>query len=251
MLCTYISCSECQNQLAICVHNMFSPRSELAIFMYWTCNSMNNLSSYCGLHSWCKKRSFWQRFTCTGIFNGQQNESVAFVPCAVTSNSASCSSYGSVEQYRSFPRLQLFELIIHKDLKYLDFSHNKEWPDSEQMQDVSRTLWKIIGDKCERLERFIVPKELTYSSTMNKIFINGGQNLTHLTLKRNVPNNLFLSVIGQNCPNIKELDVAGADIVSGELVMNIISITGTSWQCIHCFFTILFTVFPYIVSAIE
>jgi len=150
----------------------------------------------------------------TGIFNGQQNQSVAFVPCAVTSSSASCSSYGSVEQYRSFPRLQLFELIIHKDLKYLDFSHNKEWPDSEQMQDVSRTLWKIIGDKCERLERFIVPKELTYSSTMNKIFINGGQNLTHLTLKRNVPNNLFLSVIGQNCPNIKELDVAGADIVS-------------------------------------
>jgi len=60
---------------------------------------------------------------------------------------------------------------------------------------------------------------------MNKIFINGGQNLTHLTLKRNVPNNLFLSVIGQNCPNIKELDVAGADIVSGELlVMNIIPI---------------------------
>ena len=149
---------------------------------------------------------------------------MAFVPCAVTSNSASCSSYGSVEQYRSFPRLQLFELIIHKDLKYLDFSHNKEWPDSDQMQDVSRTLWKIIGDKCERLERFIVPKELTYSSTMNKIFIDGGQNLTHLTLKRNVPNNLFLSVIGQNCPNIKELDVAGADIVSGELVMNIIPI---------------------------
>ena len=129
---------------------------------------------------------------------------------------ADCSNYGSIEQYRSFPRLQLFELIVHRDLKYLDFSQNKEWPDSDQMQDVSRTLWKIIGDKCHRLEKFIVPKELTYSSTMNKIFINGGQNLTHLTLKRNVPNNLFLSVIGQNCANIKELDVAGADIVSGE-----------------------------------
>ena len=25
------------------------PRFELGIFMYWTCNSMNNLSSYCGL----------------------------------------------------------------------------------------------------------------------------------------------------------------------------------------------------------
>ena len=25
------------------------PRFELGIFMYWTCSSMNNLSSYCGL----------------------------------------------------------------------------------------------------------------------------------------------------------------------------------------------------------
>ena len=33
----------------ISVHNMFSPCSELGIFMYWTCNSMTNLSSYCGL----------------------------------------------------------------------------------------------------------------------------------------------------------------------------------------------------------
>ena len=144
---------------------------------------------------------------------------MAFVPASATTSGASCSNYSTIEQYRSFPRLQLFELIIHKDLKYLDFSQNKEWPDSEQMQDVSRTLWKIIGDKCQRLEKLIVPKELTYSSTMNKIFINGGQNLTHLTLKRNVPNNLFLSIIGQNCANIKELDVAGADIVSGELTI--------------------------------
>ena len=28
---------------------MFSPCSEPGMFMYWTCNSMNNLSSYCGL----------------------------------------------------------------------------------------------------------------------------------------------------------------------------------------------------------
>ena len=33
----------------ISVHNMFSPGSELEVFLYWTCNSMNNLSSYCGL----------------------------------------------------------------------------------------------------------------------------------------------------------------------------------------------------------
>ena len=33
----------------IYVHNMFWERSKLAIFMYWTCNSMNNLLSHCGL----------------------------------------------------------------------------------------------------------------------------------------------------------------------------------------------------------
>ena len=38
-----------QKQKTICVHNMFSPWSEVAIFMYWTCNSMNNILSYCGL----------------------------------------------------------------------------------------------------------------------------------------------------------------------------------------------------------
>ena len=31
------------------LHNMFSTCSELGIFKYWTHNSMNNLSSYCGL----------------------------------------------------------------------------------------------------------------------------------------------------------------------------------------------------------
>ena len=38
-----------QKQKTICVHNMFSACSELGIFMYWTCNSMNNLSWYFGL----------------------------------------------------------------------------------------------------------------------------------------------------------------------------------------------------------
>ena len=38
-----------QKEKTICVHNMFSKCSELGIFMYWTGNSMNNLSPYCGL----------------------------------------------------------------------------------------------------------------------------------------------------------------------------------------------------------
>ena len=40
----YKKCSECQKQF---LHVL--PRFELGIFMYWTCNSMNNLSSHCGL----------------------------------------------------------------------------------------------------------------------------------------------------------------------------------------------------------
>ena len=36
-------------QKPICVHNMFSPCSELVLFMHWTGKSMKNLLSYCGL----------------------------------------------------------------------------------------------------------------------------------------------------------------------------------------------------------
>ena len=40
-----INCPECQNKKQF----MYSTSSEVVIFMQWTCNSMNNLSSYCGL----------------------------------------------------------------------------------------------------------------------------------------------------------------------------------------------------------
>ena len=51
MLCTQIVCFFVfvLTFRTILVHNMFSTCSELGIFMYWTRNSMNNLSSYCGL----------------------------------------------------------------------------------------------------------------------------------------------------------------------------------------------------------
>ena len=45
MLCTEIVL----NVQKISVQNMFSPCSVLGIFMYWTWNSINNLSTYCGL----------------------------------------------------------------------------------------------------------------------------------------------------------------------------------------------------------
>ena len=45
MLCTKIVLNVRNN---FCTHHVL-PRFELGIFMYWTCNSMNNLSSYYGL----------------------------------------------------------------------------------------------------------------------------------------------------------------------------------------------------------
>ena len=44
MLCTKIVLNVRNN---FCTQHV--PRFELGIFMYWTCNSMNSLSSYCGL----------------------------------------------------------------------------------------------------------------------------------------------------------------------------------------------------------
>ena len=40
------NCSECQKQFYI---QHVLPSFELGIFMYYTCNSMNNLLPYCGL----------------------------------------------------------------------------------------------------------------------------------------------------------------------------------------------------------
>ena len=64
MLCTKNVLSVTNN---LCTQHVLS-RFKLGIFMYWTCNSMNNLSSYCILWvSWCKNKSFWQRSTCNGL----------------------------------------------------------------------------------------------------------------------------------------------------------------------------------------
>ena len=64
---------------------------------------------------------------------------------------------------------QLLELILSNDVKLLDFSKNREWVESEEMNEISRILWKIIGEKCQKLEHFVIPKELTYSSTLNSV----------------------------------------------------------------------------------
>ena len=92
--------------------------------------------------------------------------------------------------------MKLLELLLHNEIDYLDFSLNKNWPENDDnISEFSRTLWKIIGDKCGNLSKLIIPKELVYSSTLNNV-IKSGWKLTHLTLKRNVPNNIFLNLIG-------------------------------------------------------
>ena len=115
--------------------------------------------------------------------------------------------------FKDSPIADLLELVLHSDIKALEFSKNKNWPETERLPEVARALWKIVGNRCPNLKKLVIPKELVYSSTLNTVIKNGA-NLTHLTLKRNVPNNMFLSVIGSNCPNIKELDIAGADVVT-------------------------------------
>ena len=46
------------------VHNMFSPGFSLEFSCNCTCNSMNNMSSYC----WCKNKSFWQKIYLYRLF---------------------------------------------------------------------------------------------------------------------------------------------------------------------------------------
>jgi len=115
--------------------------------------------------------------------------------------------------YRSLPVFQLLELVLNEDVKILDFSKNRDWLESEEMNEFARILWKIVGERCNKLEKFIIPKELTYSSTLNSVIVNGSC-LTQLTLKRNIPNNMFLHEIGSHCPNLLELDIAGAEVVT-------------------------------------
>ena len=45
----YINCSECQSKNEKKKQFLYTICSELAIFMYWTRNSMDNLLSKCGL----------------------------------------------------------------------------------------------------------------------------------------------------------------------------------------------------------
>ena len=54
-------------------------------------------------------------------------------------------------------------------MKILDFSKNRDWIESEEMNEFARILWKIVGERCKKLQKFVIPKELTYSSTLNSV----------------------------------------------------------------------------------
>ena len=71
--------------------------------------------------------------------------------------------------YRSLPVFQLLELVLNENVKILDFSRNRDWIESEEMNEFARILWKIVGERCKKLQKFIIPKELTYSSTLNTV----------------------------------------------------------------------------------
>ena len=81
--------------------------------------------------------------------------------------------------YRSLPVFQLLELVLNENVKILDFSKNRDWIESEEMNEFARILWKIVGEKCRVLEKFIIPKELTYSSTLNSVI---GENRDRLVV---------------------------------------------------------------------
>ena len=61
------------------------------------------------------------------------------------------------------------ELVLNDDVKVLDFSKNRDWIESEEMNEFARILWKIVGERCKKLEKFVIPKELTYSSSLNSV----------------------------------------------------------------------------------
>ena len=98
----YINCSECQNKNQF----VYTTCSERALFMYWTCNSMNNLLSYCGLVD--------AKIRASDIdlpVSNQLNE-LKFIPFFCDSVSLSCKSFRVPVQLESpFSKEQKEELF--------------------------------------------------------------------------------------------------------------------------------------------
>ena len=116
-----------------------------------------------GRSSPCYEDSFSSPFVSCSPFPWNSPHPHNYRPNTLTSN------------YRSLPVFQLLELVLNVNIKILDFSKNRKWLESEEMNEISRILWKIVGEICQQLEKFIIPKEITYSSTLNSVICKYSQ----------------------------------------------------------------------------
>ena len=103
MLCTKIVLNVRSN---FCTQHVL-PRFELGIFMYWTCNSMNKMSSYCGLVD-------------AKIRASDKDLPVANVPQWLwgTIESANCVPAGSTKRYQVSPPFQSPSTVLLSHLNY-------------------------------------------------------------------------------------------------------------------------------------
>lgn len=108
--------------------------------------------------------------------------------------------------------VQLVELVLDSSIMSVDLGANKNWPENEDLE-ITKSLWTLVSSRCSQLKKLVLPKELSYLSSLNPTILQGCH-LTHLTLKRNVPNNMFLSLLGSHCVSLEHVDIAGADVVT-------------------------------------
>ena len=114
-----------QKQKTIFVHNIISTCSELVTFMYWT-RKFNEKSVVILWVSWCKNKSFWQRFTCIiSKFTWQ------FFPNHVKVEDVLCHSWKYIilnsESISTGQNLSIWKTITSKVKKMFDPSIDRFW----------------------------------------------------------------------------------------------------------------------------
>ena len=120
----YKNCSECQKQFLYTQDHVL-PRFELGIFMYWTCNSMNNLSSYCGLVD-AKIRAFDKDLPVKVLFVQTIYSLYILAQCAWRWVCTHCYTF-KIEQFRTsyserqdiFLLTYFFRILFNNQFTYL------------------------------------------------------------------------------------------------------------------------------------
>ena len=109
MLCTKkcFFCFDIQNN--VCTQHVLN--------LYLSCNSMNNLSSYCGLLNWFKNESFWHRFTCIEMFDSLGNGRGWWWGGTFVITKTRCRNHEQIDDFdfqNDFERLkQIFNMIFN------------------------------------------------------------------------------------------------------------------------------------------